>query len=100
MSTVVALFTFVLSGLAWADCRTTEAVDSETIPPTSRKLLRETGYQHVSAGQDQLAMACYAEARNLYARELGVLQPLVTQPARPSGKFTWSWVDCRSLKAL
>src|SRR4029077_11286972 len=35
---------------------------TETIPPTSRKLLIETGYQHVSAGQYQLAMACYAEA--------------------------------------
>jgi tetratricopeptide (TPR) repeat protein len=112
MRTLAALFTvFLLLGLVLADCRTTEAVDSETIPPTSRKLLRETGYQHFRAGQYQEAMACYVaalqnaeargsnnrpaiasdlndivvlseemgqyrHARNLYARELGVLHPL------------------------
>src|SRR5690242_876094 len=63
MRTLAALFTaFFLSGLVLAECRTTEAVDSESIPPTSRQLLRETAYQHFSAGQYQAAMACYTEA--------------------------------------
>src|SRR5260370_40095517 len=112
MRILAAFFTaFFLSGLGLANCGPTEGVDSETIPPTSMQLLRETGYQHFQAGQYQEAMACYVaalqnaearvpnnrsaiasdlkdiailseemghytEARQTYARELNILDPL------------------------
>lgn len=106
MRTLGTLFTvFSLSGLAVAECRSTETI------PTERRLLRDTGYRHFTAGQYEEAMGCYVaalaaaealgskntsaivsdlndiailseemgrytEARKLYSRELAILEPL------------------------
>src|SRR5260370_34156813 len=63
MQTRAALFTALfMAGFSWADCRATDPSDSNTLPPASRQLLRDTGYRHFYEGQYQKALACYTEA--------------------------------------
>lgn len=64
MQPLAVLITSVfLAGItSAADCAAPDPSNPESLPPATRQLLRDTGYQHFRKGQYQEALVCYTKA--------------------------------------